>query len=467
MKLTDQTKDAIAALGAKARTALRRLSGKPAPAPPPAIEGDRPTLMFADPTRVLFPGDPPDDSEISHLPLGSLLEDSAHSMVRRMDILREQAERLVARIADRVEAEVTLITQSMRVLIGLGWLGVAGWLYYATLTARAENMAVLPSGMPVADAMVLSQTFLTIAAAGLGVAFGVAALVNLFGDGDNAKVRREAEEFGLAIADASREFDRDLTALRAEMDKRPNPGDAVTDLSRAHLTALEACAFFRTMPFLTNTEGEEADRQFRRFLTRPAQSPPSLPVFIAGALTGAFLVYYFLVPRPEGEPSAPLAIARYPWAVNLLFFGGLFYAAVGVFLSFFSGALGAGAAAKARAEALDALRGAFTAREAPRPADIIRRIEDAVDVFRARVEGERRSRSNGAVSNHSSGFSAEEDDVPHWRRRDSSARFVETGFQSAPKTWRADAYAKKISSEGDRETGSKRGLPGLKKPSGD
>ena len=150
-------------------------------------------------------------------------------------------------------------------------------------------------------------------------------------------------------------------------------------------------------------------------------------------------------------------------ALGALLLGGLAFAMVGLVFSILGGLIAGDTAARARTEALDALRGAFTSQGAPRPNDIIRRIEDAVDVFRARVGGRSSARHQDAATNHAD---VDESDPP-WRNRDSSAKFVETSFQSAPQEWRADAYAKKFEAGGDQKTGSKRGLLGLKNPSRD
>lgn len=465
MKAGEKLSGLVANLHAAANAALKRLAG--AGEATPTAAADPAFSIPPDPTVGLFGAADADDEIVGNLPLSMQLEDSARSIIRRADDLRDGADRLVARIAERAAAEVTLAVQAARVLIGLGWLGVAAWLYNGALAAAAADAAVLHNGMPIGDALVLSRTFLFVAAAALGVAFLVGAFVAATGKGDNDRIRREAETLGTSIADTSREFGDALTQYRAAMDRRGDAADAVSDLSRAHLTALEACAFFRDVAFMTGAEGEEARRLFRGFLRRPATPPPALAVFLIGLIAGGFIgaayIYMNYVPKPPpAAPATTLAIAAYPWAVNLLLFGGLVYVGVGFALSLFSDAIAAGATAKARDAALDALRGAFTAREAPRPADIAQRIQDAVDVFRARVGG-RRLGAGAAQTNHPRGANgdsaADGGDIPHWRRRDSSVKFVETEFSAAPARWRTDAYAKKLSGE----PASKRELPGGKK----
>ncbi|MHA7871229.1 MAG: hypothetical protein ACX939_02660 [Hyphococcus sp.] len=456
----------LQALRESAEGALRRLAPGRNTAPPPRTREDAPRAAFADPTAVSFPGDADDDDDLAALPLAMMLERSAHDIVRRADSLREDADRLIARIGDRIDGEITMRTQAARFFISTGWLAAAVWLYVSALNARAEDMTALPTGMPVDHAFVLMRVFMTLAAAGFGVAFLVGAIANLTGRADNRIVRAQGEELGKSIADASRDFDRLLTQLRDAMNRRANAADSVVDLSRAHLIALEACAYFRTIGFLTYADGDDARRLFSRFLwRRPANPAPIIP-FVGGVVITAtvyrFIDWYFFTERPPSD-APPLPITEYPWAMGLLFFGGLAYAGVGLLFSIFGGAVAGNTAAEARGESLDALRGAFTSREAPRPNDVIRRIEDAVDVFRARVGGRAAGGGAGArdaASNHSDDDAA----IPHWRRRDSSARFVDSGFQAAPETWRADAFAKKFAAGPDEKPGAKRGLFKLKNP---
>lgn len=457
----------LQALRDSATSALKRLA--PHRSNTPADGADAPRPAFSDPTRVLFPGEA-DESERaeSTMPLAMMLERSAKDMVRRADDLREDANRLIAKIGERVEGEITVRAQAARYFIALGWLAIAGWLYVSALNAQADDLSVLATGMPVDHAFVLAKVFLFVALAGFGVAFLVNALTVGFGRADNKAVRAEGELLGHSIAGASREFDRILTDMRDAMDRRPHAADSVRDLSRAHLVALEACAYFREITFLTHAEGDDARRYFARFLWRRPENPHPAAPFLAGGLltffTYRFIDWYFLTERPAADvAAAPLPIAEYPWALGALLLGGLAFATVGLVFSVFGGLVAGDTAAKARAEALDALRGAFTSHEAPRPGDIIRRIEDAVDVFRARCGGRGSARSHDAATNH---IDSQEADPP-WRNRDSSAKFVETGFQSAPQEWRADAYAKKFGSTGAQETGSKRGLLGLKNRSRD
>jgi len=456
-----------------------------------------------DPTRTFFPNSAPfpnpgpsagetafsataaDDSRPGGAALDAMLEDSAASIDRRAATLAATANRLNARLAERAAGEVTLHAQGFRILVGFFWFGLAAWLYVSALNAQAAGDGVLSGalvdGMAVDDAYVLMRAFAIVAAAGIAVAIGIAGLTYGFGRGDDRKARAAGEALGAAIADDAHDFNSSLTELRAQMDRHAAAGDAVVDLSRAHMTALEACAYFRRLPFLTATDPDRAARQFGEFLQRPASGFSLFDLALGallGFLLGAAYIFMAYVPSPEpAQPATPLAIMQYPWAALSLLLGGGAYAFAGVGFALIGNLIAADAVGKARAEALDGLNSAFTAREAPRPADVVRRINDAVDVFRARVAGARHvpKTATGAMTapenaprtpsereaNHRFGAADGPDpDSPPWRRRDSSVKFVETGFQAAPAQWRADPQA--FFSE--KAPGAKRSFFGLKNP---
>lgn len=456
------------ALRVSADAALKRLTPSSKPQNPAAnsAEGEPDRPFFSDPTTALFPSGAAAEDESEHtLPLAMQLEQSAQAMARRKDELREPAQRLLARIEERRDGEVTLMTQAVRVLIGLVWLGVAAWLYLEFLNARADGISVIAGSIPLEDARMLIRAFLIVAGAGLGVAFLVAALTRALGNADNERIKRAGEALGAAMADAAKEFDETLSTLRGSMDKRGRPADAVDDLSRAHLTALEAHDFFREINFLTGEEDEHARRMFKGFLTRSgvagggASLMDFILVFALGALGGAILMHVAIAPEPEPvtEVKSVMAVVSYPWAIKLIVLGGLLYALAGGALSVIARPMTEGLAEKARADALTALRSGFAARSALHPADITRRIKDAVDVFRARVGGSAGGGTRTASANHSGADFADEAEIPEWRRRDSGVKFVETDFAGAPQEWRTDAYAKKFEASGTGKTGSKRG----------
>ncbi len=375
--------------------------------------------------------------------LAARLESSARAIVERREGLRTGALCVSAAVSDRNEGGVSFATQFFRFVIGLGWLAIAGWLFFEVSHARSTQDA-LAFGIQISDATVLMQTFIIVGSFGVGAAILTAALVAYMGGADNANLRACGEELGVTIANESKEFDDALDILRHNMDERRNPADAVIDLSSAHLTALEAQAFFRELGFLTETEHGEAALKFRGFLRSYAlitipPPPPGALVFIFGFLAGAALIYLQYAPPPEAT-AVPLAIAKYPWAVVALLGGGVLYAVSGLILNAISRSFSSVANDRGIDEALESLRSAFTAREAPRPVDVIRRIEDALEVFRARVG---RLSTDGRDANRYA-IETEAQDVanPDWRHRDTTAHFIDPGFQAAPKAWRMDPPVK-------------------------
>ena len=184
-----------------------------------------------------------------------------------------------------------------------------------------------------------------------------------------------------------------------------------------------------------------------------------LPFVLGGVLTLSVYRFIDFIVNYQPIDRVPLPIEQYPWALSLLFIGGFVYAIAGILLELFRGVLTIDVAKQARNDALDAIRSGFTSREAPRPADIVIRINEAVEVFKARV-----GRSGGRSLDAADATSAIEfstantSETPAWRTRDSSVKFVETGFAATPNEWRADAYAKNFSGEPE----AKRGLFGLK-----
>ena len=482
MKRIKQVRSLIVDAYARASAALSALLGRSAiktahsrtPKPPPS-----------DPTKVLFPdeegargdrqyGGSPDGA------LSTLLEDSARKMVRRTVELNRQADDLIYGLYRRGEAEITLSAQALRVLIGLIWLGVASWLFY---NGQRGDAGALPAGMSAADALVLSGTFFIVSAAGLGVAFGVAAIVALFGNGNNGRIQSLAAQLGQSMADSSRKFDDALTDIRDRIRDKEDAAGGIYDLTHAFSIVFETNYFSQGIRFLWDSGDGESPYQFRGFLRRESPQPPALPVFILGAiigaLTGALYVYAKYAPDAQSlaeglaasATATSVAIAQYPWAANLLLLGAFLYAGMGALLSLASPLIAGPAVSKARDDALIAIRSEFTKSGGANPHDIIRRLEDLIAILHARVDshrdgrGERHNGANHPAASNAS-YSAEDSEIPSWRRRDSSLTFVDAGFTTAPKEWRTDAFAKKFSAEDDRKPASKRGRLSFKKPPG-
>jgi len=428
-----------ASLRAAKDGAIKRLTGaqskKAAQTRKPA-----PPEIF-DPTVGRFGSSEDGEEARENLPLGAQLEQSARAMSRRAQALKDGADALAARIRQSAEAEVSLAAQAIRVIIGVAWLGIAFWVF----SGRA--------GASPGDAQILTRAFFIVATLALGVAFGIGALISATGKPSAALVRREGDALGRAMAKTAREFDEALQGFREAMERRGAASEAVVDLSRAHMTALEASAYYRDIAFAADADEANANWLFGQFLEQPRQRAAALPVFVSGLLLGGFAaaagVYLEFGPQAGARlPASPLAVAAYPLALYALLLGGVLYAGAGFVAALFAGAIMPRAAAKARRQALSALRAAFAEQEAPRPEDIATRIEDALALYRSRLGG-RGGGANQRAHRESEENAGDDENTAPWRRRDSTVKFVETGFSAAPARWRTDAYEKNFSPRPD------------------
>lgn len=465
-------------LTGKVRNIMSRLSGKTT-LPTASGGDDDPALQFAfsDPTQISYPngGNPSEATNPKFL--SELLHGSAGRILDHESNLKRAAKKLAAAIVTLASREVTKAIQSVRFIIVGVWLLTAIWLFFSGTGLLTGNASALSAGMPAEHAAILARTFFNIGLLGLiapGAIWIFGFIAEATNNGPKNKVDLEARKLGVFIANIANGFDEDLDEKRKQMDIHihNNPEDAIGDLCGAHLTALEASAFFKRIPFLFGSDDQEAREYFENLLDPGDSSTSSwFEGFVLGTLLGIIIAVMALGPKPEIPVVSALPdIAQYPMAANLLLFGGLIYAFAGIVLSLAGDKMRAFAALSAREHALQALQNAFANQKAPRQMDIVRRVEDARDVFRARVRG---LRPDSAHADHQGpggahfGEDKADSETPSWRKRDSSAQFVESGFQSAPQTWRADAYAKKFATSDRDKPGSKRGLLGLKKPSSD
>jgi hypothetical protein len=439
-----------------ANAALRRLAGaKPQQTP----DANAPDASFSDPA-VGLDGKDGGGAEIpGNLSLSVRLDEAARDMTRRADRLREGADALATLIAQRGDGEIARLAQLLRAGIAAVWLGLAVWLAFG---AGAQALAVAAE-----DASALARMFFLVGAAGLAAAAAIAAVIKITGKADNRAIRTQAAMLGRSIAETGRGFDEALAQSRSAMDRRSHAAQAVVDLSRAHIVALEACAFFREVAFLTGADEEKAHRGFQEFL-RPPPASRLLPLFLAGSLMAAAagVVLLTIAPGPDLLAAAPPGgVAQYPWAFFVVLLGGIVYAGAGLLTRILAGAAAPGGAAdRARREGLAAMRAAYGEENAPPVDEIIERTQDALEILRGRLG----AMGGGAVTartNHrgpqSADFSPDEADIPPWRRRDSSVRFVESRFGAAPAPWRTDAYEKKLRREPDAKRGQ---APGKSRP---
>jgi hypothetical protein len=392
-----------------------------------------------DPSKILFPvGEALDDAPGDGEALSRRLHYSAGAIVRRQNELAEQARVLSAAIAARLGGAVSLGAWAIRIMVAFAWAGLAAQFAWALMS---DSAAPIIGFGPVAakDLRALMMVFGLAAAAGIGgVMIGVL-MVFASGNADNRKVRERAAAFGERAAELARQFDAELDKLRRAMDARSNPVDAVADLSRAHLTALEAAVFFRNIQFVT--DDTEAQQKFRGYLGRApgggggASDMPAFLLGVAVGVSGTLLVATTPVALPVATKLA------YPAAGLWIMAGGLVYLFAGLLAETMRGLIAMGAANEAREAALDAVRSGFVSGDAPRVDTVIRRIEDALDVYKARVA------RPGAKTSAA-------DDIPAWRKAPEAPRFVDAGFQAAPKSFLVGPQ--------DASTGRRNRRPGKK-----
>ncbi|MGE0409171.1 MAG: hypothetical protein AB7P23_07905 [Amphiplicatus sp.] len=414
-----------------------------------------------DPAKILFPAAPPADDDIlsgPDAPLGNRVRASAGAIVDRQRGLAESARRVARAIDDRFDGAVSMTAWKIRLVIALLWGLIAVQLVWARLT-EASGVIVGLGVVPDAHIRPLAEIFIALAFLGMAGVVAGAALVALAGNADNRRVRMIGGAFGEHAADVALGFDGALDRLRRSMDERHDPVDAVTDLSRAHLTALEAAVFFRDLNFITDES--DAAAGFRGYMDRfggGGGATAMLSSFVVGAFVGAngVLMALHIPVRPRvPDFSGLLDGAPAPW----ILFGMLVYLFAGFFARLLRPAIVAAASDRVRGEALEAIRSGFVAKSAPRVEDVVRRIDDSLDIFKARVAGRARRPDSHAAA---------DDEIPLWRRPPEAPRFVETAFPAAPKSWRADPPAPAERTRGVNFSrpgpGPKRGLFGLKKP---
>ncbi|MEZ5892476.1 MAG: hypothetical protein R3C58_04930 [Parvularculaceae bacterium] len=462
MKAGDGKTDMLKALRASAESALKRLApGKPAAAPAP--EG----FSFRDPTIGFSPGASFDDGAPSGgYSLTTRLDDSAQAIDERITLVFQKASDLAAMSAARAGGEKSLTVWGWRFMIGMAWLLIAFLLDQAGLNARANGLEITPMGVPVSDIAPLARIFFYIGSVAAGIAAIMTASVFLAGNGTNDKLRDEAKRFGDSLAYEARNLSDKVEAHRHRI-----LGDgkaALGEVSQAHLTALEAAHYFRSISFLTTTNPEMAEERFAPFFSGLRQRAPGFTltdmilVWTLGAFCGllAGKVLFGVKTAPAVERSA-LAIMQYPDAARAILVGAGLYALIGIVIDLVADRIGKGVMAKARDEALDAVRSAYLGQGAPLADDMARQVADFVQILQARLG------IGGASTGASHAPEAQLAPEPEWRRRDSSVKLVETSFAGAPQPWRTDAYAKKFASEKAPESPAKRGVESLKKPSRD
>ncbi len=381
------------------------------------------------------------------------------------DELARTAKDLQKKIIEREGGGRTHIALFIRIFIGAFWLMIAGMLSSAVLKAKAAqqlDISVFGRAMPIEDALTLERLFQSIGLPGaLGaVVFGV--FITLLGRGDNEAIKQAAGRLGDLLAERAGNFDAALARWRVEMDQhRANLPNAVFCLSGAHISAIQASSFFREVSFLF--EGAETHdsrhvhnprRHLAEFLqTNSREAPPArrvgVMVFLSGLMIGILAGMLFVIGSVTGGGGASVApswsIFSYGWTVAAIGAPALLYLTAGVLVEALTPREGAFESA-ALDDAVAVIRSRMTGYDTPRRAEVIRRIEDAIDVFSERyAKGGGAIAKSASVSRTASTATAPEphfadDETPDWRKPPERPRFVETGFSATPKTFRADPH---------------------------
>ncbi len=400
-------------------------------------------------------------ADVSTSTLGSHLLLCSHSIEKHQDEISGRINRLRGAMSERLSGEARLIAQGIRLLVGLVWLCVALVLFFGIGPYAPPE--TLTSNIPRHHASALGQLFLI--AAMPACLFAIVAGVYVSQSaGSNRRVRQAAENLGLHIAQVARGFDEKLSALLRDVNEEKNPAIAAQNLSLAHMTALEAQIFFRRLKFLHGEPRAEALRELRRFLKGGDAYGSALGTSVLSFFLGA-LVSFFIFgekPTPSTTAASPPDILLYPGLFFALVIGGMIYVFAGVLTHALVPTF-TGLSRKSLNDALDSLRSAYTADNAPRFVEVIRRVEESMAGFQTRLQGISASQSRKAAlapreNQNGSNLCDRADeaqtdlkgrarDLP-WRNRDDSVRFVDAGFQSSPDPFSHKAASVRIDGNG-------------------
>lgn len=354
----------------------------------------------------------------SALSLGFLLRQSANAIGRGRRLLSERGRAMAAAIDAQGRENAVLLAQAARLAIALFWLFIAVMLAREMAAAGGAPVRGLASG----DAQMAARVFFALAALGVVAAFVGGFLARGLSGG---AVREAADALGGATGRAARDYGETLDALRAQLERQARrPGDALDDLARMHLVALEASAFFSEIQFLSDTDGDDALAKFRGFLRERAPAPPASGAgrFLLFALGAAFGVGLAAALRPGAAAGFSSGLPLWVLAASLGF--ALLYFAVGPLFRAAGGAADE-LALRARAAALDRVRAAFAAESAPRLDDLVRRTEDAAAILKARLGDDARREAAEQAGPE-----------PAWRRPPEPPQFVAARFDLAPPAFR-------------------------------
>ena len=428
--------------------------------------------------------------------LPTMLQSSARRNTDRINELSDLAAGVRNKLIARADADTSQVAGMLRFFIAAAWIAIGVFYHQARTSALINDAPITSSGMAVEDARTISMTFFTLGGAGALAAIALLLFVAARATSLKGALQSTSQNFGLRIARMLKEYDARLKGHRdALSDKARTDDSVVTEVSEAHVTAQEAMLLYEDITFLTDARSAETDdqmrgavRSYRHYLATSGGVTGSGAVSAAwaeglmlgamiGVLLGGGLGFPLLLDATGYTPVQVLEKLNIELISGFEQYPGLLFAIIGGAVAFLMAGMLAGALSNLAfapdrqdrlRESLNEIRGAVTGENAPRAADITQRVEDLSEIFRVRLMGRQigQSLSEDAPVTAPGGralSTSETDEIPHWRRPKEGARFVETAFEAAPKSWRTDAYAQYAAKNSSRAPGAKRSLLGLKK----
>ncbi len=312
--------------------------------------------------------------------------------------VRPLADGLGQRISAHGAAKTTLLTQGLRLLVGVFWLGLAGW--YLTVDGTDGGLA-------------LAKLFAIIAGAGVAAAICGFLITLATGKTSLNRTREEAVLLGQRLALETHSLD-----------------DALGRAGGRGVDTVSADAFLKSVSFA----GDGDAQTFSAYLKRggaTGRKRGGAHLFLI-ALAAAVVIAGAL---GLGADTSALPLAGYPVALAAVLIGAALYAGAGLIAALCGGGWRARRETHAETAAFTAMRSAFSTARGVAPADLSARLYG-----RESTSTHMAKRSLDETREYES---APAPDSRNWAG-DSRPTFVETGFQAAPKPFRTDAFEKKF-----------------------
>lgn len=355
--------------------------------------------------------------------LGFLLRQSAHAIDRGRSLIAARGDELALMVAARASGDAVLAAHAARLVMALFWV------FIGVVLTREASMGLAVRGLDAGSAAMLARIFVAVGILGAVAAFVGGFLVKAAAKRGAAKTDAN---FGAEAGAIARDYGATVEALRARIgdDNRDAAGD---DVSRLHLVAVEAAAFFEGISFLTEPDHARAEEKFSAFLAgRPAQAGGGggLLLILLGGVIGAGAT----VGVVTGGAARHLETGLPLWAVVALPGLAVLYAAIGGVFSLVGVSASGPAGAAARHEILTSLRVAYVAAGAPRADQLIDDVEAALRRSHTRITEAPPAAADLQSDNPWARNSA-------WTRPAEPPRFVGQTFDAAPPVFRPERQA--------------------------